>query len=213
MATVHGIPLSPFVRKVIFALETKNVAFDVNPVTPMGLPADFEKLSPLKKIPAFEDDLLTVADSSVICEYLEQRYPQNPIYPQDMVARAKVRWYEEYSDTAVLGVCGPIFFERIVKKLIMKKEPDENRVQNIIENELPTVYDYLNEQLSEKGFLVGETLTTADFALGANLMNAFYAEHHIDSTRWPILAAYQSRLFETPLFQNRFAADKAMMGS
>ncbi|MCL1078363.1 glutathione S-transferase family protein [Parashewanella spongiae] len=211
MATVHGAPLSPFVRKVIFALEAKNITFDVNPVTPMGLPEGFEKISPLKKIPAFEDDLLTIADSSVICEYLEQRYPENPIYPKNMVDRAKVRWFEEYSDTAVLGVCGPIFYERIVKKLIMQQEPDESRVQNIIKDELPTVYDYLNEQLSESGFLVGETLTTADFSLGSNLMNAQYAGYHIDAKRWPLLAAYQERLFATQLFKNRLVADKAIM--
>ncbi|RYV03374.1 glutathione S-transferase family protein [Shewanella sp. OPT22] len=211
MATLHGIPLSPFVRKVIFALETKGIDFDINPITPVAIPEGFEKLSPLKKIPAFEDDLISTADSSVICEYLDQRYPESPIYPQDLVARAKVRWFEEYADTALLSACGPIFFERVVKVHLMKQESDEQRIQNLIENDIPPVFDYLNEQLSDAGFLVGASLTTADFALGSNLINTMYAGHKIDSDRWPKLAAYQERLFATELFQKRLASDKAMM--
>ena len=211
MTTIHGIQLSPFVRKVIFALETKGVEFTINPVTPMALPEGFEKLSPLLKIPVFEDDLITTADSSVICEYLDQRYAENPIYPQDLIQRTKVRWYEEYADTALLNVCGPIFFERIVKTKIMKQEGDEQRVQDIIENGVPSVFDYLNEQLSDTGFIVGNTLTTADFAIGSNLINALYAGYDVDAKRWPKLAAYSQRLYMTPLFQNRLASDKTMM--
>ncbi|MGY0216122.1 glutathione S-transferase family protein [Endozoicomonadaceae bacterium StTr2] len=213
MTTVYGIQLSPFARKVILALEAKGVEFQINPVTPMNKPEGFEKISPLKKIPALQDDLVTLADSTVICEYLEQRYPQNPLYPEDLVARARARWFEEFSDTSVLAVAGPLFFERVVKKVMMKQEADEARVSQIVEEELPKVYGYLEQELSEAGFIAGETLSVADLALGSNLINAMYAGVDVDSARWPKLAAYKNRLFSTELFANRLASDKAMMSA
>lgn len=206
---VHGIQLSPFARKVILALEAKGVAFTINPVTPMEKPEGFEVLSPLGKVPAFEDDQLAISDSSVICEYIDQRYPQTPLYPEDLVARARVRWFEEYSDSAVLAVIGPIFFERLVKTALLQQTSDEARVEEVIANQLPAVFDYLESQLAEHGFLVGETVSMADIALGSHLMNASYVG--VDTTGWPKLSAYRDRLFATELFANRLAADKAMI--
>lgn len=211
MTTVYGVQLSPFARKVILALEAKGVAFEVNPVTPMEKPEGFEQLSPLGKIPAFEDDQLKIADSTVICEYLDQRYPQVPLYPADIVERARVRWLEEYSDSAVLGVIGPIFFERLVKKVMLQQTPDEARVAQVIAEELPAVFDYLESQLSDAGFMVGNTLTMADLAVGTHLINAGYVGVEVDAVCWPKLAAYTTRLLATELFANRMASDQAMM--
>ncbi len=213
MTTVYGIQFSPFVRKVILALEAKGIEFTVNPVTPLEKPAGFEALSPLGKIPAFEDDKIKLADSSVICEYLDQRYPENPLYPEDLVTRAKARWYEEYADTAVISVAGPIFFERVVKKILMKQEADEERVSNAIENDMPKVFSYLEGQLGESDFLVSNNLTTADLCMGSMLLNMKYGGVDVDSVHWPKLAAYRDRLFATTLFANRIAADQAMMSA
>ena len=213
MTTVYGIPLSPFARKVILALETKGIEYTVNPVTPMDKPEGFEKISPLGKIPAIKDDMVTLADSSVICDYLEQRYPEISIYPEGLLERTQTRWLEEYADTAVIGVAGPIFFERIVKTKLMGQEADEARVQEVISEEMPKVYGYLNNQLGDTGFLVGDSLTVADFSVGSSLINAMYAGVDVDAAQWPKLAAYKERLFATELFSNRLAADKAMMDS
>lgn len=212
MSTVHGISLSPFVRKVILALEFKGVAFNVNPVTPMNKPEGFEKISPLGKIPAYEDDQLAIADSSVICEYLDQRHGGDSLYPEDTVARAKARWFEEYADTQLITVSGSIFFERIVKTALMKQEADEEKVAKTIADVLPKVYSYLESQVGDEGFLVGSSLTIADISVGTHLLNTKYAGVDVDAGRWPKLAAYQARLFATELFANRIANDKAQFG-
>ena len=171
---VHGIQLSPFARKVILALEAKGVAFTINPVTPMEKPEGFEVLSPLGKVPAFEDDQLAISDSSVICEYIDQRYPQTPLYPEDLVARARVRWFEEYSDSAVLAVIGPIFFERLVKTALLQQTSDEARVEEVIANQLrwpsdKTLYKFAWLQLSAEE---KELVKKADVA-GAPLLSDY----------------------------------------
>ncbi|WP_257265790.1 glutathione S-transferase family protein [Endozoicomonas sp. ONNA2] len=81
MSKLYGVPLSPMVRKVLLALEIKQIDYQLVPVTPFMKPEGFEKISPLKKIPAWQDDKVTLADSTVICEYLEDRYPKQALYP------------------------------------------------------------------------------------------------------------------------------------
>ena len=56
-------------------------------------------------------------DSSVIADYLENKYPTPPLYPAAPFARARALWFEEYVDGGVFPVMGPgLFFERVVKK-------------------------------------------------------------------------------------------------
>ena len=81
MPTVHGVNLSPFVRKVRVFLAEKGVGCDLNPVNPAEAGAEYRNISPLGKIPAFEGEDVTLADSSVICSYLEQKHPTPALYP------------------------------------------------------------------------------------------------------------------------------------
>ena len=83
MSKLYGVPLSPMVRKVLLALEIKQVDHELVPVTPFMKPEGFEKISPLKKIPAWEGDKVTLADSTVICEYLEGPLSRTGSLPKD----------------------------------------------------------------------------------------------------------------------------------
>ena len=94
---VYGANLSPFVRKVRVALAEKGLAYSLEPVTPFSPPPDFAEISPLKRIPAFRDTDLPepnnhLADSSVVCDYLEHKYPTPPLYPRDPAGGFHPRW-------------------------------------------------------------------------------------------------------------------------
>ena len=75
MTVLYGAPLSPFVRKTMLALAHKGVEYDQVIVSPANRTEDFFRISPLGKIPAYKDDRITLCDSTVICEYLEEKYP------------------------------------------------------------------------------------------------------------------------------------------
>jgi glutathione S-transferase len=53
----------------------------------------YRKINPLGKISALQDGELTTCDSPVICEYLEDAFPQPALYPDNAVDKAKARWY------------------------------------------------------------------------------------------------------------------------
>ncbi|WP_330960133.1 glutathione S-transferase family protein [Photobacterium sp. 53610] len=211
MTTVYGVQFSPFVRKVLLVLQVKGVPYSNPQVNPMDPPKDFERVSPLGKIPAFEDDKVLLADSAVICDYLEQRYPENPLCPSDLVERARVKWLEKYADTEVVSALGPIFFERVLKPLVLQQMPDEEKISNIMSQSIPGIFDYLNNQLhGKKKFLHGNELTIADIATTTHFINLSYSKIEVDATKWPNLASYLKQMTELPLFKSFIESDQLL---
>ncbi|HNN97544.1 MAG TPA: glutathione S-transferase family protein, partial [Pseudomonadota bacterium] len=72
--TVIGSPLSPYVRKVLVCLDQKGISFQLDPIVPFFGDDRFGQISPLRRIPVLIDAEVTLCDSSVICQYLEDRY-------------------------------------------------------------------------------------------------------------------------------------------
>lgn len=202
MNTVYGVVLSPFVRKVLITLEHKGVAYHCEPVLPFRNDEAFRKISPLRKVPAFADDYVTLADSSVICDYLEHKYPQAPLYPRSPVERARALWFEEFADTALQEWLGPgMFFIKVVAPVMFKRAVDDARIRRSIAALAPH-QDYLEHELSG-AFLVGAQLSIADIAVGCVFLNGHYAGYDVDAARWPKLAAYLQGLWRLPAFQRR----------
>lgn len=203
MNTVYGALLSPFVRKVLLTLEYKGVEYRSEPVLPFRTPEAFAERSPLRKVPAFADEYLTVSDSSVICDYLENKYPQPALFPRNAADRARVLWLEEFSDTALMEHLGPgLFFERMVAPIVFRRPTDTARVERSIKAVVPHL-DYLERQLGGSGFLAGPELSVADFSVPSVFLNAHYAGYDVDAGCWPKLAAYLQRLWAHPLYQRR----------
>lgn len=100
MITLYEHPLSPFAQKVKIALYEKNIPFE--PVTPdifgEGTP-DFVHSSPRREVPILVDGDTRVFDSTIILEYLEDKWPQPPLLPAAPAERARVRMLEELEDT------------------------------------------------------------------------------------------------------------------
>ena len=76
---IIGSFVSPYVRKVLACLELKGLGYQVDPITPFYGNDEFERLSPLRRIPVLIDGDVTLCDSTVICAYLEEAYPATPL--------------------------------------------------------------------------------------------------------------------------------------
>ena len=209
MTTVFGAPLSPFVRKVRIALAEKNLPYDLKPVFPGSDDPEFRALSPLGKIPAFKDDQVGLADSSVICAYLEKRYPTPVLLPADPAAYATALWFEEYADSVLFRVCTDgVFFERIVKAM-RGASADEAKIAAALK-ELPTVCGYLEQQLAAGAF-GGSTLTLADIAVATQFVNLHHAGEQVDGSAFPRLAAFLTRTLARPSFAACVAQERQVL--
>jgi glutathione S-transferase len=202
MPIVHGVNGSPFVRKVRVALAEKGIAHTLNPVIPLGVSAEFKKKSPLGKIPVWEDESgYVLPDSSCILAYLERIHPAPALYPSDPKQYGRALFYEEYADTKLSDSISPVFFERYVKKNLMKQAPDEERVRKALTEALPPVFEYLEGEIDERPWMVGSQFSVADIALGSQFVNLMHGGEGVDAGRWPNLAAYVERIHARPSFK------------
>lgn len=208
MPILHGVHLSPFVRKVRVALAEKSVEYESNPVLPFGQTDEYRAKSPLGKVPCLEDGDYILPDSSCILAYLERAHPQPALYPSDPKEFGRVLWYEEYSDSKVSETLGPVFFERFIQKNFFQKDPNEARVAEKLAEAEP-IFDYLEGEIADREVMVGTHFSIADIALGSIFVNFAHGGESADPGRWPQLAAYIDRIHARPSFKQIIEDEKA----
>jgi len=193
-ATVIGSPVSPFVRKVLVVCALKGIDVEIDPIVAFFADEAFDKISPVRRIPVYRDPRVTLCDSSVICQYLEDRYPSPSVYPADIAARAEARWLEEFADTRMSDVClWRIFNAAVIGPGIWNRPRDKAAIAHVVATELPLVMDYLEAKAPLDGCFFG-ALSIADIAVEAIFPNLSWARVGLDAGRWPKLAAWLERL-------------------
>ena len=178
---IVGSYVSPYVRKVLVFLHEKNVPYEIDPIVPFHGDDRFSKLSPVRRIPVLIDDRVTLCDSSVICEYLEDRHPEPALYPRDVADRARARWLEEYADTRM----GEVFIWRLfnqvaIRRAVWGEDADRAIVARTLSDEIPEVLDYLEPQAPADGFWFG-AFSIADVSIATFFRNAAFARFSIDA--------------------------------
>jgi glutathione S-transferase len=208
---VIGNYLSPYVRKVLVCLELKGLEYEVDPIAPFVGNDEFTRLSPLRRIPVLLDGGLVLADSSVICQYLEDRQPTPSLYPRDIADRARARWLEEYADTRLAdGLIWRLFHQLAIKRHIFGEAPNEAVVQHAREVEIPAALDYLEQQLPGDGFVFG-ALSIADISIASFFRTAAFVRYTIDAARWPAAAALVAQVQALPVFRKLAGFEDCML--
>lgn len=193
--TVYGAPLSPFVRKLRLLLAEKGLDYQLQIVAPFNQPDWFFEISPLGRIPGFRDGELSLADSSVIAQYIEEQHPETiALYGHSAAERAQIRWLEKYADYELAPLTTFCVFVNRALNPTMGKPCDEAAVQKAIEDKLPRHFDYLEKTLAGNDYFVGNRLSMADLAFACQVINMEHGNAQIDAVRWPGLAALQARL-------------------
>lgn len=212
MLEIHGPNVSPFVRKARVALAEKGIEYKLVPVNPMAPSPEFKALSPLGKVPVLRDDKVILPDSSCIVAYLERRYPEPALFPHDAAEYGRALFYEEYADTRLYETLGPVFVQRVFVGKLMKGTPDEAKIQDCLRR-TPAVLDYLESEIGDRQWLVGDRFSLADIAVASPFINWGYADERVDAARWPRLAAYLERVHGRDSFRALLDEERAMFGS
>lgn len=213
MLKIYGALLSPFVRKVRCVLTEKSVAYELVATNPFEKGGDFLRRSPLGRIPALEDEQgRPLADSTVIAEYLEERFPIPPLFPKDPYDRARVRWFDEYADGGMApSLTAKVFFQRVISAKLIKGGCDEAIVQQGLK-ELPTFLGYLERELGGREYLVAETFTLADVSVACQLVNLGHAGVAVDAAQFPAVAAWYARTVARPTLKALVEQDQGFLG-
>ena len=131
MLRLYHLPLSPFCRKVRLVLAEKKVEVELIEERYWDKSPEFLKKSPSGKIPILQLDGMLLTESTPICEFLEDLYPQPKLMPDSAEDRYEVRrlvnWFD---DKFHHEVTSKLLYERINKKIMKQGAPDSKNVMN-----------------------------------------------------------------------------------
>lgn len=176
MITLYTAPLSLFSRKVEIALAEKGLAHD-RVVVPFNQTTGYDPrhpevlaLNPRGQVPVLSDCGLVLYDSTVILEYLEDAYPQPPLYPQSPCERARCRLDELFADEIMLAALKPLMHRTGPRTAEAARRAQQDADALIAEGVLAGHYARLDAALGERAFFGGE-VSAADIAL---FMSVFF---------------------------------------
>jgi glutathione S-transferase len=190
---------SPFARKVRMALDYKSVTYEpVERCYSIDRKEDFRCASIRAEVPVLMlDDSRTIADSTIISEYIEEAYPEPPLYPKDPYERARMRMIEDLCDRAFdatgfgMGLA-----------VLRNEAPESSAMREAASKEFRTLLGVLDRELGERDFFCGE-LSLADLAAVCYVPAA--------ARELPRLQAWAERMRRIPVVvADRERAAKAM---
>jgi glutathione S-transferase len=162
MLKLGGFAVSNYYNKVKVALLEKGIPFEEE-FRMTSQESEMLARSPMGKVPYLDIDGQHLCESQVICEYLEDHYPENPLYPKDVLERARVRELitvmELHLELVARRLYAQAFFGGTVSDEIKKH----------VEKDLAKGVRAFKQLARFSPFIAGADLTYADCAAGVHL--------------------------------------------
>ena len=189
-----GHPFSSYTQKVLIALWADGTRFEYRMVDP-DHPKNMEELKrhwPFGQFPLLLDDGRAIVESTCIIDHLQAHHPGRRAWIPDGELGRRVRFLDRFFDLRVM--------EKMQVSVFNAMRPEGERdpcgVARSLE-QLRTAYDWLEANLGDGPWAVGEPFTLADCAAAPSLFYADWVEE-IGPER-PRLAAYRARLLAHPI--------------
>ena len=163
MLKLCGFHISNYFNKVRIAMLEKGIDFELDPTCRPSQQDDFLARTPMGKVPFLEVDGQHLVESQVICEYLEEAYPQKPLYPRDPLARARVREL-----IAIMELHLELVGRRLYRQYFFGGTVSDE-VRQAVEAELPKGVRALRMRARFDPYIAGPELTLADCAAFVHL--------------------------------------------
>jgi len=206
MITLYGIAFSNYYNKVKMTLLEKQIPFIEEHLAPSQSEAVLKR-SPLGKIPFIKTPDGYLSESQAILEYLEDAYPQHPLYPANAFERAKCREYIQHIELNVELIGRRLYSEAIFGGKVSQETKDEVR------GKLDTGLAGLGKLLQLRPFALGDQFGAADVLTWPHLQlvglatQTIYGENLVHS-HIPGIEAYL-QLIESRPHAQKVAADRA----
>ena len=206
MINLCGFAVSNYYNKTKLAMLEKGIDFTEEQVFPSQDEA-LLKRSPLGKIPFIETEHGCLSESQVILEYLEEAYPENPLYPADRFERAKCRELIQHLELNI-----ELHARRLYKEAFFGGTVSEETKAEVKER-LEIGLKGLARLAKFSPFIAGDTYTAADcvawlhfFMISLTTQKIYGTDSVV--THFPDVANYM-QLIETRPAVQKVAADRA----
>ena len=161
---LYGAIASPYVARVMMFAQIKGMELPLEE-TPGGSPRaeEYRALTPIGRMPTLDVDGQIIAESEVICEYLEEVHPEPPGLPADAMDRAVSRMVSRIVD---------LYIAPHVTPMVHQVNP-ETRDQAIVDENKAAFekgFHYLEFFMGDGPFAVGDRPTLGDTAAAPYMM-------------------------------------------
>ena len=160
---LYGALASPYVARVLLFAKIKGVDLPQAEL-PGGRPSspEYKEFTPIGKIPSLEVDGKCIPESEVICEFLEDTYPDKSGLPADVFGRAQSRTISRIVD---------LYMAPISSELARNVNPEKRDAAVVEKNAeaLAKVWTYLEHFMGKGPYAVGSEPTLGDCALGPHM--------------------------------------------
>jgi len=201
MRILYHLPLSPYSRKVRLALAERRLAFELKLEKVWDRRPEYLAVNPAGQVPTLiEEDGTVIPDSNVICEYLEETYPDIKLMGKNPRERIEIRRLVAWFDGKFAReVTAPLYGEKLLKRLSGRGHPDVTAIR--------TGYTALKSHLEYIGFLAetrrnlaGNDISIADLAAASHLSTLDYLGE-IDWAATPAVREWYARIKSRPSFR------------
>ena len=181
---------SPYARKVRMMLDLKGVAYEpVERCYSIDRKQDLCAANARAEVPTLVlDNGRAIADSTIICEYIEETHPVPPLFPKDPYQRARMRAIEDLCDRAFDATMYGYWLA-----VVRAEAPESEAMKAAAQGEFAALLARLESELGERQYLCGE-FSVADLAAICYVPGA--AAMGIDLKKYPALAGWFERMRE-----------------
>lgn len=126
--SLYTHPMSPCAQKVRLVLAEKRIAWNavhVDLANKENLKPDYLRLNPLGVVPTLVHNGHPIIESSIICEYLDDCFPQTPLRSNDPARRAEMRLWMKHVDNKLHPACGALQWTIVMRPAMVARPPAE----------------------------------------------------------------------------------------
>ena len=179
MITLYDADRCPYCARVRIVLAEKGIEYETVEIDLDDRPRWIYEKNPLGRVPILEEDTFVLAESAVIDEYLDERYPDPPLWPADAAERA-------------LGRMLVFRFDELSRPYYALRRGDDGARER-----LDATLATLDLVLQERLFLSGREFGLADIAYAPWILRA-RDRMDVDLQRFPALSEWVGRLERRP---------------
>jgi glutathione S-transferase len=191
--TLYDNPVSPFAFKVRATIYEKGIDVEKREILKQDQRAMLLAVSPRGEVPALVDGDVVLADSKVICAYLEATYPEPALLPTDPGLRARAQYLELRIDTEIDAAVFVLGTVKLMKPDLARDVPEAlPRVEALLSRH----YTYLERELDGREWFLG-TFSLVDIALAPHVRVAAFMGFP-PGQEHPGLAAWLDRASKRP---------------
>jgi glutathione S-transferase len=214
MLRLCGFHISNYFNKVRISMLEKGVPFELDATCRPSQKEEFLARTPMGKVPFLEVDGAQLCESQVICEYyLEDAYPQKPLYPRDALERARVREL-----ITIMELHLELVARRLYGQVFFGQPPLSDGARQAVEKDLAKGIRAFRARAKFDPYVAGGQLTLADCAAFVHLplvslaTKLAFGQDALESM--PQIKPYLKMVGERPAFRtvndDRKAAQAAM---